>query len=377
MLNSQTQTSSPAGQTPAAAGGSSECPRTASGSEPRRVPTAAERPARAGQTTAPEPWQRALASAIRDPDVLLRELDLPGELLEPARRASQLFPLLVPRTYLRRIRKGDPGDPLLRQVLPIEAERQEVEGFVSDPVGDRDALTAPGLLQKYAGRALLVVSGTCAVHCRFCFRRMFPYDEQPRRPEQWQPALERLRRDRQLREVVLSGGDPLVLSDERLRELVQLLESIGHLRRLRLHTRLPIVVPQRVTGELVQILTTGRLKTVVVVHTNHPQELDESCAEALRCLTRSGVTVLSQSVLLRGVNDDVEVLSELCERLVELGVLPYYLHQLDRVQGAAHFEVDEGRGRELVEQLRRRLPGYAVPRYVREVAGREYKVPLA
>jgi EF-P beta-lysylation protein EpmB len=321
-------------------------------------------------------WKQALAAAVRDPDELIGLLGLPDPCREGARRVARRFPLVAPRGFVARMRPGDPGDPLLRQVLPLDLEEEDRPGFVADPVGDASAAVLPGLLQKYEGRALLIASGTCAVHCRYCFRREFPYDETPRGLEAWRPALERLSADESIIEVILSGGDPLILTDAALEELVQAIASIRHVRRLRVHTRLPIVIPERVTDELLLCLRGLRLVPIVVVHANHAQELDATCGEALERLVDAGIPTLNQSVLLRGVNDDPEALVRLCERLLELRVLPYYLHQLDPVRGATHFHVGEERGREIVAELRRRLPGYAVPRYVREVPGAGSKIPL-
>jgi len=318
-----------------------------------------------------------MAMAVREPAELVEALKLPAELAESAEAATGRFPLLVPRSYLARIRPGDPGDPLLRQVLPAAAETITAPGFTADPVGDRAARRAPGLLHKYRGRVLLITTGVCPIHCRYCFRRQYPYPEEPRRAEQWRAALDCIGADSTLHEVILSGGDPLILPDERLAELMGRLGEIRHLRRLRLHTRMPIAVPERVTDGLIRVLQNVRLRTVVVVHANHPQELQGDCATALRRLVDAGFVTLNQAVLLRGINDDPDTLATLCERLVDLGVIPYYLHQLDRVAGAAHFEVSESEGREIIEELRRRLPGYAVPRYVREIAGEEFKAPLA
>jgi EF-P beta-lysylation protein EpmB len=333
-------------------------------------PRARRRPAGAS-------WKQALAAAARDPDELVDFLGLPEGLREGARRAARLFPLRVPRDFLARMRPGDPGDPLLRQVLPLEAEESPAEGHLRDPVGDGEASCLPGMIQKYRGRALLVLSGACAVHCRYCFRRHFPYSEIPRGLEAWEPALARIASDAGLSEVILSGGDPLVLPDSFLGELARRLAAIPHLRRLRVHSRLPVVIPERVDEDLLGWLRGTRLAPVVVVHANHPAEIVGACAKALRRLVEAGIPVLNQAVLLRGVNDDLETLARLCEGLVELGVLPYYLHQMDPVQGAAHFAVAEGRGAELVAGLRERLPGYAVPRYVKEVRGARSKVSLA
>lgn len=322
------------------------------------------------------PWQQALAAAVRDPAVLLERLDLPREWLPGAQRGAKLFPLLVPESYLARMTPGDPHDPLLRQVLPLEVEADSPPGFAVDAVGDDAAQVAPGLLKKYDGRALLITTGVCAVHCRYCFRRHYPYAEAPRQLDDWQPALDALAADESIHEVLLSGGDPLALTDARLFALIDQLETIPHLRRLRIHTRLPIVLPQRMTPTLVDRLTEARLTPWMVIHANHAKELTGDCAAAVRQLVRSGITTLNQTVLLRGVNDTVASLVELCEQLIDLGVMPYYLHQLDRVRGTAHFEVDEEIGRGLVAELRKRLPGYAVPQYVRETPGEPHKTPV-
>lgn len=321
-------------------------------------------------------WHRSLAQAIRDPEALIRELSLSHDWIAPARRAAEVFPLLVPRSYLRRMQPGNPHDPLLRQVLPLEEELLVAEGFTADPVDDAAARKAPGLLHKYRGRALLVATGSCAVHCRYCFRREYPYQEEPRTLKQWEPAFQAIACDEFLHEIILSGGDPLMLTDRRLHELIGRLEEIPHLRRLRIHTRLPIVLPDRVTPELVQRLREGRLTPIVVVHANHPHEIAGDCAAALSQLVQSGLTVLNQAVLLRGINDGAEAQIELSERLIDLGVIPYYLHQLDRVQGTSHFEVEERVGQEIIAAMRKRLPGYGVPQYVREVAGQPHKVPV-
>ncbi len=322
-------------------------------------------------------WQQALREAIRDPRELCRVLDLPVNFETAAIQVAEDFPLFVPRGYAGRIRRGDPHDPLLRQVLPLDAERAEHGDYAADPVGDTSATLVPGLLQKYRGRALMVTTGACAVHCRYCFRRHYPYSDGPRALDDWEPALRRIAADPLLDEVLLSGGDPLTLVDDWLARLVRRLAAIPHLHRLRVHTRLPIMIPERVCGALIEWLRGTRLATIVVVHANHPAELDDAVADALTRLVDAGVVVLNQSVLLRGVNDQADVLVELCRRLVDLRVMPYYLHQLDRVRGAAHFEVPVEVGLALVAEMRARLPGYAVPRYVREVAGETHKVVLA
>lgn len=325
---------------------------------------------------APARWTRLLADAIRDPDELCAALGLPEDILPAARRAGEKFGLLVPRGYVERMTRGDPNDPLLRQVLPLGAELDEDPRFVADPLRESEAQRFRGVLQKYAGRVLLVLTGACAVHCRYCFRREYPYQSSPRGIEAWAPSLAEIAADPTIEEVLLSGGDPLVLSDEWLAGLAARLDEIPHLRRLRLHTRLPIVLPERIEASLIDWLSRSRLSPIVVVHANHPRELSEPVQEALGRLVRAGILVLNQSVLLKGVNDDADTLAELSRRLLDARVVPYYLHQLDRVRGAAHFEVDETRGRMLVEELRRRLPGYAVPRYVREIPGEPQKTPL-
>jgi EF-P beta-lysylation protein EpmB len=317
-----------------------------------------------------------MKDAVRDPAELCRLLELPDEYVEAARAAARQFPLFAPRGFVARMRPGDIADPLLRQVLPLAAELADVPGFVFDPVDDDAATRQPGLLQKYHGRVLLVATGTCAIHCRYCFRRHFPYDETPRSLVAWQPALDEIAADTSLREVILSGGDPLTLVDATLAALIEQLESIPHLRRLRIHTRLPIVIPERVTDELAAMLRETRLTPVVVLHSNHANELDHQVADAVAKLADAGVLLLNQAVLLAGINDSTTAQVALSERLVDLRVTPYYLHQLDRVAGAAHFEVPVATGRQITEELHARLPGYALPCYVQEVAGASGKIEL-
>ena len=316
-------------------------------------------------------WQRELAAAVRDVGELCGLLGLsPADV--PAAAAD--FPLLVPRGFVARMRGRDPRDPLLLQVLPTADEDRAVSGFTADPLRENAAVAAPGLVRKYAGRALLLAAAGCAVNCRYCFRREFPYAESGATRAGVSTAIEAIAADDTLHEVILSGGDPLLLDDDRLGEIVGRIEAIRHVRRLRIHTRLPIVLPERVTDVLVRILRDTRLAGVVVVHANHPAELDESVAAAMARLAASRVILLNQSVLLAGVNDSADVLAALSERLVDLGIQPYYLHLLDRVRGSAHFEVAEERGRCLIDALRRRLPGYSVPRLVREVPDEPAKV---
>jgi EF-P beta-lysylation protein EpmB len=324
----------------------------------------------------PGEWRRELASAIRDPATLLRLLELDPDLLPGARRAAAAFPLLVPRPYLARMRRGDPADPLLRQILPLDAELGEQPGYVADPVGDLAAAAAPGVLAKYRGRVLLIASGACAVNCRYCFRRDYPYADQNAAASGWRAALAAIREDVGCSEVILSGGDPLVLSERRLGAVTEGLRGIGHVRRLRLHTRLPVVLPARVDDPLLDWLATLHLPAVMVLHVNHPREIDDAVRDALWRLRGAGVTMLNQSVLLRGVNDDPGVLCRLSETLFDSGVLPYYLHLLDPVRGAGHFEVGEARAVRLVEEAASQLPGYLVPRLVRERPGAPAKLTV-
>ena len=310
-----------------------------------------------------------MQTAIRDAAELCRRLELPAEFNASAVAAAEQFPVFAPLGYVAKMQLGDPYDPLLRQVLPVDAEQVPAGGFSYDPVGERDSNLVPGLLRKYTGRVLLITTGACAVHCRYCFRRHFPYHDGHSLQQRRLAAVEAIHADDTIEEVILSGGDPLTLPDHQLAELAARFAEIPHLQRLRVHTRLPIVIPERVTPELIRWLRGTRLTPIMVVHANHPRELAADVAEALSQFVDQGIPVLNQSVLLRGINDDANTLAALSRRLIELRVLPYYLHQLDRVAGAAHFEVPESQGLKLMEQLRGLLPGYAVPRYVRETPG--------
>lgn len=321
-------------------------------------------------------WQQEFQQAIRDPIELCQRLDLPEAFHEPARLAAQDFPLFAPRCFVKRMRPADPQDPLLRQVLPLVDELTSPAGFSADPVQDSVSKQQPGLLQKYEGRVLLITTGICAIHCRYCFRRHYPYDREPNSLDQWKPVIQQIRADPSIHEVILSGGDPLSLTDRKLSWLVQNLDEIPHLRRLRIHTRLPIVIPSRVTDSLLDWLASTRLATYFVLHANHVQELDDKVWEGVQRLRGTGANLLNQAVLLRGINDSEEALMQLCESLSDHNVIPYYLHQLDRVTGAAHFEVSIQRGKQLVSAIRQRLSGYAVPRYVQEQAGEPHKTVL-
>ena len=321
-------------------------------------------------------WHVAMKRAIRDCDELYEALQLPAQSFGSAIDGEKQFPVFVPLEFLSRMRKGDRSDPLLLQVLPREEESITDPDFRLDPVGDRKAEKVPGLLHKYSGRVLLVLSGACAIHCRYCFRRHYPYGTAPKTIDRWLPALDYIRSDSSIHEVILSGGDPLTIIDANLSELVDRLDAIPHLARLRIHTRLPVVIPQRVNQELCEWLEKTRLSKWIVLHINHAQEIDQHLIDAIHLLQKAGATILNQSVLLRGVNDSVDAIATLCERLIDCGVLPYYLHQLDRVSGATHFEVSEQQGLEIMRELTKRLPGYAVPKYVTEIAGEESKTTI-
>ena len=324
----------------------------------------------------PARWQQLWREAISDPRELLQLLDLSHLADTLPASADTGFALRVPRGFAARMRRGDAADPLLLQVLPQAAELGEVPGFTRDAVGDLDARGARGVLHKYRGRALLIATGSCAINCRYCFRRHFPYAEETAAANRWQEAIAQLRADASIGEVILSGGDPLSLSTPKLAELTDALAGTPHIRRLRIHTRLPVVLPERVDAEFLAWLGGLPFQRVVVLHANHANELDESVAAACAGLREAGATVLNQSVLLRAVNDSVDALQALSERLFDCGVLPYYLHQLDRVQGTAHFEVTDARALALIEELGTRVPGYLLPRLVREVAGAPAKMPL-
>ncbi|MBA1446787.1 MAG: EF-P beta-lysylation protein EpmB [Gammaproteobacteria bacterium] len=318
-------------------------------------------------------WQQALSEAFTQPAALLDYLGIERDNISV--EFGSKFSMRVPRGFAALMRRGDQEDPLLRQILPLQDESLHAQGFSRNPVGDLEAHAVPGLLHKYHGRALLITTGACAIHCRYCFRRHYPYENGSATPRQWEMLLAYLREHPTINEVILSGGDPLMLSDEKLGRWMQQLSEIPHLQRLRLHSRLPVVLPERITPELLAHLRENRLKSVLVIHANHPRELSNRVTEKLKALQKAGVLLLNQSVLLRGVNDQTAVLVELSERLFEAGVMPYYLHLLDRVEGAAHFEVEQERIRALYSGMLSRLPGYMVPKLVRETAGETSKRP--
>jgi len=321
-------------------------------------------------------WQRQLRSVITSRRELLDALRLADADVDGAGGETD-FPLKVPAGFVERMKPRDPRDPLLLQVLSRRAEEVAVPGYGSDPVGECGAVVPQrGLIHKYRGRVLLIVSGGCAVHCRYCFRRHFPYEDNRNSRRQWREALRYIESDDSVEEVILSGGDPLVATDAQLQELVGQIAAIPHVQRLRVHSRVPIVIPERVTEGLLSLLTQTRLQAVVVVHCNHANEIDGAVARSLAALRQRGVTTLNQAVLLRGVNDSVEAQVTLNEALFAAGVLPYYLHLLDPVEGAAHFDVPEDEALAIAGGVAARLPGYLVPKLVREVVGADAKVAL-
>ena len=320
-------------------------------------------------------WQTTLASAIREPSELLHYLNLPQSLLNGAIAASQSFALRAPLGYCQRIEKGNPNDPLLRQILPLDAELISDQQFKLDPVGDLAAMEVPGLLHKYHGRVLIITTAACAVHCRYCFRRHFPYQEN-RAEQNWQQTIDYIQSHSDIHEVILSGGDPLSLTESRLKNLTDKLLNIPHIKTLRLHTRQPIVLPERINNELLNWLDSLPWKIVIVLHCNHANEIDSSVASALKKLQQHQVTLLNQSVLLAGVNDNTETLINLSQKLFSHHVLPYYLHMLDKVQGAKHFYVKNEKAKQILNEIRQLLPGYLVPKLVKEQAGEKSKTTL-
>ncbi|MFB9886505.1 EF-P beta-lysylation protein EpmB [Balneatrix alpica] len=321
-------------------------------------------------------WQEEMRTVIRQPAELLQLLQLDPGLLPAAEQAARLFPLRVPRPYLQRMQPGNPQDPLLLQVLPLGLELQSVPGFASDPLEEANSNPLPGLIHKYASRVLLIANGACAINCRYCFRRHFPYeDNNPSRAE-WQPILDYIQAHPEVNEVILSGGDPLANSDSRLAALITALEALPQLSRLRIHSRLPVVIPSRVTPELVQILGQSRLKVVLVSHINHPQEIDAEVCTQLSKLRQAGVHLLNQAVLLKGINDQLSTQVALAEALFAADILPYYLFVLDNVAGAAHFAISDSQAEQLHLQLQQKLPGFLVAKLAREVPGRPHKTLL-
>ena len=322
-------------------------------------------------------WQSQLSDLITDPLELLTTLELsPDDLLSGAILASEQFKLRVPRAFVGKMNVGDPYDPLLLQVLPHHLELEDHPGFVTDPLGEEAANQFPGILHKYKSRFLLTLTGACAVHCRYCFRRHFPYQENLPKREDWSQMKAYIESQPDINEVILSGGDPLTLSNRKLAEWIERLESIAQIKFLRIHSRVPIVIPNRVDKELITLLKNSRLRIILVIHSNHPAELDDFTCSKLSELVQHHITVLNQAVLLKGVNDSAPVLVNLSYRLFEAGVMPYYLHVLDKVKGAHHFDLLSSHVNDIYREILANLPGFLVPKLVREIAGEKNKTPL-
>ena len=321
-------------------------------------------------------WKNILQQASPSPDELLSELEIENSSLI-SRQANKDFPLRVPAGFINKMRKNDPADPLFKQIWPSAEEEIDKIGFSEDPLNEVNRQTAPGLLHKYQGRVLLVLTGACAIHCRYCFRRHFPYSDSNPSGENLQKAIEYLHKDTSITEVILSGGDPLSISDERLSELVSRLAEIPHLKRLRIHTRFPVVVPERINETCLDWLTRTHLQLAIVLHVNHANELDKSVEQAILKLRNHNISLFNQSVLLKGINDSARALVDLSEALFSYGIIPYYLHLLDPVSGASHFEVNESSARLLMQKIQKRLPGYLLPKLVREDPETAHKIIIA
>ncbi len=320
-----------------------------------------------------EPWQEALSAASITTEALFKQLQLPDMPvhLDPS------FPLRVPQSFIRRMQLGNPQDPLLLQVLPQPREQDTPAGFVQDPLNENQASPLKGLLHKYKSRVLLVVTGGCAIHCRYCFRRHFPYDDHAISKEQWQRLRDYLQSHSEVNEVIFSGGDPLLLKDATLARLFEDIGRIPHIRRIRIHTRIPVVLPERLTTNFWRTLGDCKLPVILVLHSNHANEINGEVVSAIAPASSQRVTLLNQAVLLAGINDSVEAQAQLSEALFAAGILPYYLHLLDPVQGASHFDVPEEQAVGIMQQLLLELPGFLVPKLVREVAGEGSKVPVS
>ena len=321
-------------------------------------------------------WQECLADLITDPMELLKLLNLKPEQLDLSMDVLREFPMRLPRSFANRMQQGNPQDPLLLQVLPQQQELIDYPGFVSDPLAEQQFNPVPGILHKYAGRVLLIPTSTCAIHCRYCFRRHFPYTENRPDKKQWLDSLQYILADSSITEVILSGGDPLAISDKHLEWLLEHLAAIPHIQRVRIHTRFPVVIPQRITQQLCDLFLRYQLRFVMVLHTNHAQELDDEVKAACSKLKEAGVDLFNQSVLLKSINDNPETLVNLSERLFTCGITPYYLHMLDKVKGSGHFDISIQTAKSLMTKIRACLPGYLVPTLVQEEAASANKTPI-
>ncbi len=322
-------------------------------------------------------WQQEMQSAFTKIDDLLQFLALDPDDLSLHYKAAKDFPLLVTKSYADRIVKSDWHDPLLLQVLPTPNELKRHPDFLNDPVGDGQALVSPGLLHKYHGRVLLITTAACAIHCRYCFRREFPYSDNSAHRSQSELIKQYLISHPDVSEVILSGGDPLMQSDEKLQHLFDLFEELAPIKRIRIHTRLPVVLPSRITNRFLDILSKTSKKVIIVIHANHPNELNSEVANTLLLLKKIHVTLLNQSVLLQGINDHAETLVTLSHRLFDCHTLPYYLHVLDKVTGAQHFDSPNKMIFDLYRHMQENLPGYLLPKLVCEESGKAHKTLIA
>lgn len=320
-------------------------------------------------------WLKQLANGISDPAKLLEQLEIDPTPWKNGFEARKLFAQRVPQSFVDRMEKGNPYDPLLRQVLPLSEEFEVHQGYSNDPLEEQNN-AIPGLLHKYRNRALMIVKGGCAINCRYCFRRHFPYDENKGSKSVWQTSLDYIQQHPEIDEIILSGGDPLMAKDDELSWLVARIADIQHVKRLRIHSRLPVVIPARITEQLTDLLGQTRLQVILVTHINHAQEIDQTLANALDKLKQVGVTLLNQGVMLKDVNDSVSSQIALSNALFEAGVLPYYMHVLDKVQGAAHFFISDQQAKEIMAGVLEQTSGYLVPKLTREIGGRASKTPL-
>lgn len=317
-------------------------------------------------------WTEYLATAVSDPIQLLTLLNLPLAPYQQHLAARRLFAMRVPMPFINKMEKGNANDPLFLQVMTDAAEFLQTPGFVKDPLQEQDN-AIPNLLHKYHNRVLLMVKGGCAVNCRYCFRRHFPYEDNPGNKANWRKALDYIAQHSEIEEVIFSGGDPLMAKDRELAWLLEQLNQIPHLKTVRIHSRLPVVIPQRITPELCRSLADSPLNKVLVLHINHANEIDELLSRQLQPLKQAGVTLLNQSVLLKGINDNAHILKALNDKLFATGILPYYLHLLDKVEGASHFWIDDERALAIYRQLITLSSGYLVPKLAREIAGEKSK----
>ena len=321
----------------------------------------------AQQTATKAQWLTDLANAFNDPVALLEFLELDPADFSQDILARKLFALRVPKSFAEKMEKGNRYDPLFLQAMASADEFLQAEGFVKDPLEEQHS-PAPNILHKYQNRLLFMIKNSCAINCRYCFRRHFPYHQNKGNKANWQQALDYIAQNPQIEEVILSGGDPLMAKDHELDWLIKRLENIPHLSRLRIHTRLPVVIPQRITDEFCQILADSRLQTLLVTHINHANEIDDMLSTAMAKLKNVGVTLLNQSVLLKNINDDAYILKTLSEKLFRIGILPYYLHLLDKVEGASHFYINDESAAEIYRVLQSLTSGYLVPKLAREIA---------